>query len=51
MGRELIGLILTGPPGATGYAGPRPKASQVRAIWSGTVPREAVSPRVEVFEV
>lgn len=49
VGREIIGLVLTGPPGATGYAGPRPHASGVRGIWSGLVSRDAVMPRVEVI--
>ncbi len=50
VGREMIGLVLTGPPGATGYAGGRPKASAVRAIWSGLVPRDAVRYRVDIVE-
>ena len=49
LGRELIGLVLTGPPGATGYAGGRPRASQLRAIWSGLVPRGRIHPRAEVL--
>ncbi|HLU49152.1 MAG TPA: acyclic terpene utilization AtuA family protein, partial [Planctomycetota bacterium] len=48
VGREIIGVILTGPPGATGYAGPRPRASALRSIWSGLVPRVEIEPRVEV---
>ena len=51
LGRELIGLVLTGPPGATGYAGGRPRASQLRAIWSGLVPRNHIQPRAEVLTV
>ena len=47
--RELIGLVLTGPPGATGYAGGRPRASQLSAIWSGLVPRSRIHPRAEVL--
>lgn len=49
LGRELVGLILTGPPGATGYAAGRPRPSEVVGIWSGAVPRERVQPRVEVL--
>lgn len=49
LGREIVGLILSGPPGATGYAGGRPRASKVNGIWSGLLPREAVTPRVEVL--
>jgi hypothetical protein len=49
LGRELIGLVLTGPPGATGYAAGRPRASQLSAIWSGLVPRSQIHPRAEVL--
>lgn len=49
LGRELVGLILTGPPGATGYAAGRPRPSEVVGIWSGTVPKREVRPRVEVL--
>ena len=49
LGREMIGLVLTGPPGATGYAGGRPRASQLKAIWSGLISRSRIHPRVEVL--
>jgi len=49
LGRELVGLILTGPPGATGYAAGRPRPSEVNNIWSGLVPRGQVRPRVEIL--
>jgi hypothetical protein len=47
--REMIPLVLNGPPGATGYADGRPKVHEVVAYWPALVPREAVSPRVEFF--
>lgn len=50
VGRELVPLVLTGPPGATGFAGGRPRASAVAAYWSGLIPREQVTPKVEVLE-
>jgi hypothetical protein len=49
LGREIVGLILTGPPGATGYSAGRPRPSEVVGIWSGLVPREHVEPHVEVL--
>lgn len=49
LGRELAPLILTGPPGATGFAAGRPRPSQVMAYWPGLIPRACVNPRVEVF--
>ncbi len=50
VGRELVPMVLTGPPGATGFAGGRPRASQVLAYWSGLVAREQVTPQVELVE-
>jgi hypothetical protein len=50
VGREFAPLVLTGPPGATGFAGGRPHASEVAAYWSGAIARELVQPKVEVLE-
>jgi hypothetical protein len=50
-GMELAPLILTGPPAVTGFAGGRPKPSEVIAYWPALIPKSAVSPRVEVAEV
>ncbi len=47
-GREVVPLVLTGPPGATGYAGGRPKPSEVYAYWPTVVPREFVESEVSV---
>ena len=46
--RELIPLVLTGPPGATGYGDGRPEVREVVAFWPALVPRELVKPRVEL---
>lgn len=48
--RELIPLVLNGPPTATGYGEGRPQVREVVAYWPALVPRHAVSPRVEVIE-
>ena len=50
LGRELVGLVLTGPPGATGYAAGRPRAREVSGIWSCLLPRARVRPRVAVMD-
>jgi len=50
-GKELAPLILTGPPGVTGFAGGRPKPGEVIAYWPALIPKTAVTPRVEVTEV
>lgn len=48
-GRDIVPLVLTGPPGATGFAGGRPRATDVVAYWPGLLPKTAVTPRLEVF--
>ncbi len=49
--RELIPLVLTGPPTATGVGEGRPPVREVVAYWSSLLPREEITPRVEVHEV
>jgi hypothetical protein len=48
--RELIPLVLNGPPGATGFGEGRPPVSEIVAYWSALVPREEIATRVEVVE-
>ncbi len=50
-GKELAPLILTGPPAVTGFAGGRPKPSEVVAYWPALMPKSAVSPSVVVEEL
>lgn len=50
-GKEIVPLILTGPSGVTGYAGGRPRASEVVAYWPALIDKSAVQPRVRLFEV
>jgi len=49
-GREIAPLILTGPGGVTGFAGGRPRPSEVIAYWPALIPKDRVTPRVEVRE-
>lgn len=46
--RELVPLVLNGPPGATGYGEGRPAVREVVAYWSALIPREEIETRVEV---
>jgi hypothetical protein len=46
--REFSPLVGSGPPGVTGYTGPRPKPYPVFAYWPTTVSRAHISPVVEV---
>jgi hypothetical protein len=48
--RELIPLVLNGPPGATGFGEGRPAAREIVAYWSALVPREEIVTRVEVIQ-
>lgn len=46
--REFSPLVGSGPPGVTGYTGPRPRAYPVFAYWPTTVAKDRVQPIVEV---
>jgi len=48
--RELVPLVLSGPPTATGYGEGRPPVREVIAFWPALVPRHEVQTRVEVIE-
>ena len=50
-GKEIAPLILTGPPSVTGFAGGRPKPSEVVAYWPALIPKKLVTPRVEIIEL
>ncbi|MBI4535997.1 MAG: DUF1446 domain-containing protein, partial [Ignavibacteriae bacterium] len=50
-GMELAPLILTGPPAVTGFAGGRPKPSEVIAYWPALIPKSAVTPEVVVEDI
>jgi hypothetical protein len=44
--REMIPLVLSGPPGATGYGEGRPPVREVVAYWPALLSREEVTPAV-----
>jgi hypothetical protein len=48
--RELIPLVLSGPPGATGYGEGRPPVREIVSYWPALIPRSEIRPRVEVVE-
>ncbi len=50
-GRQLVPLVLTGPPTVTGFGGGRPKPQDVVAYWPSLIPKTAVKPVVEVTEL
>jgi len=49
--REVIPLVLTGPPTVTGFGGGRPKVREVIAYWPALLKKEAVQPKVLTVEV
>jgi hypothetical protein len=49
-GMELVPLVTSGPPGVTGFAGGRPKATEVIGYWPALLRKERVATRVTLFE-
>ena len=50
-GKEIAPLILTGPPAGTGFAGGRPKPSEVVAYWPALISKKLVNPNIEIIEL
>lgn len=48
--KEIAPLILTGPPGVTGFAGGRPKVEEIVAYWPALIPKSEIHPQVEIIE-
>lgn len=47
--RELIPLVLNGPPSVTGFAAGRPKVEEIVAYWPALIDKSVVRPVVEVL--
>jgi hypothetical protein len=47
--KEIAPLILTGPPAVTGFAGGRPKVEEIVAYWPALIPKQEITPRVELI--
>ena len=50
-GKEIAPLILTGPPSVTGFAGGRPKPSEVVAYWPALIPKKLVQAEVKILKI
>lgn len=50
-GMELVPLVTSGPPGVTGFAGGRPKATEIIGFWPALLRKEFVTPKVTVVTV
>jgi len=49
--KEIAPLVLTGPPGVTGFAGGRPKVEEIVAYWPALIPKKEITPVVEIIDV
>jgi len=49
--KEIAPLVLTGPPGVTGFAGGRPKVEEIVAYWPALIPKKEIVPAVSVIDV
>ena len=48
--REIVPLVLNGPPSVTGFAGGRPKVEEIVAYWPALVDKAVVRTSVRVLE-
>ena len=51
LGMEIVPLVTSGPPGVTGFAGGRPKATEVISYWPALIDRTLVKTKVSVSTV
>jgi hypothetical protein len=49
--KEIAPLVLTGPPGVTGFAGGRPKVEEIVAYWPALISKAEINPVVDVIDV
>ncbi len=48
---EIVPLVTSGPPGVTGFAGGRPKATEIIGYWPALIDKQKIQTRVTVKEV
>ena len=46
--REIIPLVLTGPPSVTGFGGGRPRVREIFAYWPALLPMHVATPKVTI---
>jgi hypothetical protein len=51
LGQEIVPLVTSGPPGVTGFAGGRPRATEIISYWPALIDKTKVSTQVRVEEV
>lgn len=50
-GKEIAPLILTGPPAVTGFAGGRPRPSEVVAYWPALIQKSLINFEIKYIEI
>jgi hypothetical protein len=48
---EIVPLVTSGPPGVTGFAGGRPKATEIISYWPALIDKKLVTTNVTVETV
>lgn len=48
--REIVPLVLNGPPSVTGFAGGRPKVEEIVAYWPALLDKRAVTTAVRILD-
>jgi hypothetical protein len=51
LGMEIVPLVTSGPPGVTGFAGGRPKATEIISYWPALIAKNKVRTSVSVESV
>lgn len=51
LGMEIVPLVTSGPPGVTGFAGGRPKSTEIIGYWPALMAKTKITPTVTVEEV
>jgi hypothetical protein len=51
LGMEIVPLVTSGPPGVTGFAGGRPKATEIISYWPALIQKRLVRTQVSVEEI
>lgn len=51
LGMEIVPLVTSGPPGVTGFAGGRPKATDIISYWPALMSKDNVTCSVSVEEI
>ena len=51
LGMEIVPLVTSGPPGVTGFAGGRPKATDIISYWPALMSKQKLQTKVTVEEV